>query len=290
MVATGSTIAVPEIPGLVDVPFWTSDHILDLDFLPSRILVLGGGIVACELAQFLRRSGSEVVMIQRSPKLLKEASIEASTVVEEQLRREGIEIYTETKIQQISHAKDAFSVVFEQAGETITLEAPHLLNALGRKPATDGLGLAQAGVELNAKGQITCNDMQQTSNPRVYACGDVSGPHEIVHVAILQAEMAGRHATGRPSEPVSYDTLLGVMFTDPQIGQVGLSEAELTERGIDYIAADYPFDDHGKSILMKAKAGYVKIMASRETGQVLGAECVGKDAGDSFTRSQLRYT
>ena len=280
MIATGSVVAVPEVPGLREVPYWTSDHILNLDFLPSKIIVLGGGIVACELAQFLRRSGSEVSMIQRSSDLLKEASPEASAVVAKQLREEGIELYTGTAIEQIDHANESFSVTFEKAGEKITLTAPHLLNALGRKPATDGLGLIEAGIDLNRKGQIACNEMQQTSNPSIYACGDVSGPHEIVHVAILQAEMAARHATGRPAEPISYDTLLDVVFTDPQIGQVGLSEAELTRRGIDFIVADYPFDDHGKSILMEAKSGYVKIMASRETGQVLGAECVGKDAGE----------
>jgi pyruvate/2-oxoglutarate dehydrogenase complex dihydrolipoamide dehydrogenase (E3) component len=122
--------------------------------------------------------------------------------------------------------------------------------------------------------------MQRTSNPRVYACGDVAGPHEIVHVAILQGEAAARHATGRPADPVNYDSLLGVVFTDPQIGAVGLGEAQLKERGIDYLAADYPFDDHGKSITMEATDGYVRVFAAREDGRVLGAECVGKDGGE----------
>jgi len=121
--------------------------------------------------------------------------------------------------------------------------------------------------------------MQQTSNPRVTASGDVAGPHEIVHVAILQGETAAKHATGRAAERVDYDSLCGVVFTDPQIGAVGLSENQLKERGIDYLVADYPFDDHGKSILMEAKYGYVKVFADRN-GVVLGAECVGKDAGE----------
>ena len=122
--------------------------------------------------------------------------------------------------------------------------------------------------------------MQQTSNPRVYACGDVAGPHEIVHVAIMQGETAAKHATGRPAERVDYDSLCGVVFTDPQIGSVGLSESQLKERGIDYLSADYPFDDHGKSILMEAKYGYVKVFAEKSTGIVLGAECVSKDGGE----------
>jgi pyruvate/2-oxoglutarate dehydrogenase complex dihydrolipoamide dehydrogenase (E3) component len=135
-------------------------------------------------------------------------------------------------------------------------------------------------VETRKDGKIACNEMQQTSNPRIYACGDVTGPHEIVHIAILQGELAARHATGRAADPVDYDSLLGVVFTDPQVGSVGLSEAHIKARGIDYLSADYPFDDHGKSILMEAKAGYVKVFAERATGVVLGAECVSKDGGE----------
>jgi pyruvate/2-oxoglutarate dehydrogenase complex dihydrolipoamide dehydrogenase (E3) component len=161
----------------------------------------------------------------------------------------------------------------------IEVTAPHLLNALGRRPNTKGLGLDKAGVELKRSGHIDCDDFQQTSNPKIWASGDVAGPHEIVHIAILQGELAARKATDRRGEAVNYDTLLGVVFTDPQIGTVGLSEKQLKERGIDYLSADYPFDDHGKSILMEAKRGYVKIFAD-QNGVVLGAECVGKDGGE----------
>lgn len=280
MVATGSVVSVPPVPGLSSVPFWTSDDILDLDTLPEKVIVLGGGIVACELAQLLQRAGSQVILIQRSAHLLKETSKEASLVIENQLREEGIQVHTETKITKVDYQGHTFSVTFEQDHKVTTLNSPHLFNALGRTPATEGLNLESAGIEQNTKGQIACNEFQQTSNPKVYACGDVSGPHEIVHVAILQGELAARHATSRQAEPVDYDNLLGVVFTDPQIAQVGLSEEELRKRDIDFISADYPFDDHGKSILMEAKAGYVKVLAARETGMVLGAECVSKDAGE----------
>lgn len=279
MIATGSVVSEPPIPGLADAPYWTSDHVLDLDFKPEKVIVLGGGIVACELAQFMRRIGSEVIQVQRSPHILKEVSEDAAKVVEQAFRDEGVQLYTGTALQSIEHSDGTFTVTFEQDGKTITVEAPHLMNALGRRPATDGLGLDVAGVNTQKSGHIDCNEMQVTSNPRIYACGDVSGPHEIVHVAIMQGETAGKHATGRTAEPVEYDTLLGVVFTDPQIGTVGLTETELKKRGIDYLVADYPFDDHGKSILMEAKYGYVKLFADK-TGTVLGAECVSKDAGE----------
>ncbi len=280
MIATGSVVSEPPVPGLADVPYWTSDDILDLDFLPEKIIVLGGGIVACELTQFLRRVGSEVIQIQRSPHILKETSPEAAEVIEQQLISEGVELYTGTALEAISHSDDGFTVDFTHDGASKQVSAPFLLNALGRRPATDGLGLEAAGIEIETSGHIRCNDLQTTSNPKVSACGDVAGPHEIVHVAIMQGELAARHATSRPASPVDYDSLLGVVFTDPQIGHVGLSERTLKERGIEYLSADYPFDDHGKSILMEAKRGYVKVMADKTTGVVLGAECVGKDGGE----------
>ncbi|MGB0408675.1 MAG: dihydrolipoyl dehydrogenase family protein [Opitutales bacterium] len=280
MLATGSLVSTPPVKGLSDVPFWTSDDILDLDELPEKVIVLGGGIVASELGQFLKRIGSDVIQIQRSPQILKEASPEAAAVVETQFRNEGIELFTGTALQSVSYENGSFTVCFEKDSESHSVSAPHLLNALGRKPATQGLGLEAAGIELRSSGHIACDAYQKTTNPKVYACGDVSGPHEIVHLAILQGELAARHATQRKSEPIEYDVLLGVIFTDPQIAQVGLSERELQARGIDYLSADYPFDDHGKSILMEAKAGYVKIFAERSSGIVLGAECVSKDAGE----------
>jgi pyruvate/2-oxoglutarate dehydrogenase complex dihydrolipoamide dehydrogenase (E3) component len=280
MIATGSTVSVPPIPGLAEAPVWTSDDVLDLDFKPEKVIVLGGGIVACELAQFMRRIGTEVIQVQRSPHILKEFSTEAACVIEKKFRDEGIQLYTDTKLKSVQHRKGSFTVSFEHEGKLISIDTPHVLNALGRRPATDGLGLTAAGISTLHSGHINCNAMQQTSNARVYASGDVAGPHEIVHVAIMQGETAAKHATGRPAERVDYDSLCGVVFTDPQIGTVGLSEHQLKERGIDYLSADYPFDDHGKSILMEAKYGYVKVFADKQTGVVLGAECISKDGGE----------
>ncbi|MEC7487908.1 MAG: FAD-dependent oxidoreductase, partial [Verrucomicrobiota bacterium] len=154
-----------------------------------------------------------------------------------------------------------------------------LLNALGRKPATQGLDLSKAGISTSKNGQIICNEYQQTTNPKVYASGDVTGPHEIVHVAILQGEAAAKHATGQVAYPVNYDSLVSVVFTDPQVAQVGLSKQQLDARGAEYLSADYPFDDHGKSMLMNAKYGYVQVYCDL-FGRILGAVCVGKDAGE----------
>jgi pyruvate/2-oxoglutarate dehydrogenase complex dihydrolipoamide dehydrogenase (E3) component len=280
LVATGSAVNWPEVPGLArENGVWTSDEVLDMDELPESAIVLGGGVVACELAQVLSRLGSRVSLIQRSARILKECSPQAAAVVEKAFADEGIEVVTGTKLLEVTRAGSGFLVRYEKDGEVREVRAAKLVNAMGRSPATSTLNLAAAGIEADAAGRIKTDAFQQTSNPRVYAAGDCCGPVEIVHVAILQGELAATHALGNPCEPVDYDKLTRVIFTDPGIASAGLSTAQLTARGTPFREASYPFDDHGKSILMEAKYGYVKVLAG-EGGKILGAECVGRDAGE----------
>lgn len=281
LIGTGSKVSVPPVPGLKETRCWTSDDVLDLDFLPKSVIVLGGGIVACELAQYLRRMGSRVTQIQRSPHILRDNSAEASTVIEKVFADEGIELFTDTQLRQISSDRRGVSVRFVHGGQTLIRRAAHLFNALGREPNTAGLNLAAAGVKTRLNGQVIINRWQQTSTPHIYAAGDCSGPAEIVHIAIAQAELATRHAFQvKGLRPVNFDQLLSVAFTDPQLATVGLAQRDLDERGVKYLAASYPFDDHGKSILMEAKYGYVRVFAEPGRGRLLGAEIVGKDAGE----------
>jgi pyruvate/2-oxoglutarate dehydrogenase complex dihydrolipoamide dehydrogenase (E3) component len=281
LIATGSRISVPPVPGLADVPFWTSDDVLDLDFVPPSVIVLGGGIVACELAQFLNRVGAKVTLVQRSANILRDHSPAASTVVQQAFVDEGIELFAGTQLQQVSHSKRGFEVEFIHDGKRMRRTAAHLFNALGREPDTATLQLKAAGVSIRPNGQIITNRWQQTTTPHVYAGGDCSGPAEIVHIAIQQGELAARHAAGvKKLRPVDYSLLLNVVFTDPQLATIGLLENELAVRGIAYLVATYPFNDHGKSILMDANYGYVKVIAEPARGRILGAEIVGKDAGE----------
>lgn len=281
IVATGSKVSIPPIPGLDHSNIWTSDDVLELDFLPESVIVLGGGVVACELAQFLNRVGSKVTQIQRSPHILKDQAPDVSEVVENAFRDEGIELYTGTSLTRIEKTDTGFIAHFTQDGKSKSASANYLVNALGRSPATGNLGLEVAEVELEKNGQIKTDAHQRTSNPDIYAAGDCTGPFEIVHTAVLQGEYAARHAFGKPGPgPLNYDHMLDVVFTDPQVARVGLTEKALKERGIDYIAADYPFDDHGKSILMEAKYGFVRVFGERPTGKILGAEIVSKDGGE----------
>ncbi len=281
LVATGSVITWPPVPGLDKVAAFTSDDVLNLDHVPESVIVLGGGVVACELTQFLQRIGSRVTLIQRSPHILKEQSAEAALVVEKALRDDGMNVFTDTHVEEISSAANGgVRVVFTHAGQRLIREASTLFNALGRKPATQNLGLEHAGVILRPSGHIQADEFQRTANPAIYAAGDCVGPHEIVHVAIMQAETAARHALGKGATPVNEDHLVKVVFTDPQVATAGLSEKQLQDRRIPYVAASYLFEDHGKSILMEARRGYVKILARKPDGLLLGAECVGFDASE----------
>ena len=281
LIGTGSKISIPPVPGLKEAKCWTSDDVLDLDFVPKSVLVLGGGIVACELAQYLSRIGSKVTLVQRSPNILRDHSEDASRVVQQAFLDEGITLFTDTKLQSVAATKDGVTVKFVHNGKLITRRAAHLFNALGREPNTAGLGLAHAGVKTRPNGQIVINRWQQTSAPHIYAAGDCSGPADIVHIAIEQGILAARHAAKvKQLKPVNWSLLLNVVFTDPQLATIGVLERELDARGTKYLVASYPFNDHGKSILMEANYGYVKVIAELKRGRILGAEIVGKDAGE----------
>jgi pyruvate/2-oxoglutarate dehydrogenase complex dihydrolipoamide dehydrogenase (E3) component len=285
LVATGSHVSIPSaVPGLATTPQWTSDDVLDLDFLPKSVIVLGGGIVACELAQFLSRAGSKVTLIQRSKNILRDHSPAASEVVQQAFRDEGIDLHTDTKITSVHPiGKNRVEVAFVSDGKPFIRRADHLFNALGREPNVSSLDLAAAGVRLTDSGRVKVNRWQQTTAPHIYAGGDVCGPHDIVHLAVAQGELAARHAFGVPEKelrPVSKTPLLNVVFTDPPLATIGAQESELAEKKTPYLVASYPFSDHGKSILMDQVRGYVKVIAEPKRGRILGAEIVGPQAGE----------
>lgn len=280
VVASGSKVNWPPLPGLSETPVWISDDVLDLDFVPASVIVLGAGTVGCELAHYLQRIGSRVTLIQRSPHILTGVAPDLVQVVETVFNREGMEVITGTAVKSIQKIGDEIEVVFDCQGQEMRRRASHCLNALGRRPHTELLRLDQAGVRTAANGQIVTNDFQQTTNPDIYAAGDCCSPHEIVHIAVQQGEIAAKHALQIEVEPIHYNHLLQVIFTDPPIATAGFSEKQLQQAGRKYLSARYSFDDHGKSILMEALDGFVRVFADAQSGEILGAEIVGRDAGE----------
>ena len=242
--------------------------------------MLGGGAIACELAQFFARFDVKVTQIQRSPHVLKEFDADAADVVEKVFRREKVKLFTGTRLLDARRNGKRKVIVFEQNGKRLRAEADEILLALGRSPNTAGLGLENAGVATD-QGRIISDARMRTSAPHIYAAGDCTGPHEIVHIAIQQAEIA-THNLLHPRTPrrMDYRLLTNVVFTDPQVATVGLTEKEATARQIPFLAASYPFNDHGKSLIMEALDGFVKLLANPKTGEILGGCCVGPVGGE----------
>lgn len=280
VLATGSRIAPSPLAALDSVGYLTSDSALALTRLPRSIIVLGGGAVALEFAQFFARFGVRTTLIQRSPHVLHEMDSDAAKVIEDVFRREGITVHTGTKLTGARLLGSQKEVSFEQNGESRKVLADEIFYGLGRWPNVERLGLDHVGVELEF-GRIKTNSRMQTTAENIYAAGDCTGLHEIVHIAIQQGETAARNIA-HPEQPreMDYRLLTEVVFTAPQIAAVGLTEKRAHVRQIPYLVASYPFNDHGKSLIMDATDGFVKLLAAPHSGEILGGCCVGPHGGE----------
>lgn len=280
VISTGSIVSPAPLASLEESGYLTSDDALALPQAPKSLVVLGGGAVAVELAQFFQRVNTEVTLIQRSPTILKEFDTDAATEVEKALQAEGMKLHTDTQLISVSRCPEGKRVEFEQAGSRKEVIAEDILMALGRSPNTASLNLPAAGVETK-RGRIVCNARMQTSTPHIYAAGDCTGPHEVVHIAIQQGEIAAHNAFYPDRfKQIDYRLLTSVVFTDPQVAQAGLTEAAATAKGIAIKSASYPFNDHGKSLIMNARFGFVKLIADALSGEILGGTCVGPSGGE----------
>ena len=281
IIATGSVINQVAVPGLEDTGYLTSDDALELKERPESMIVLGAGPVAVELAQFYQRIGTQVTLIQRSPHILSSTDEDLARPVEARLREEGMSVYTSTKLHQVSAEGNHKTVRFMHEGKEKSVSATCILDALGRRPNVDGLNLESAGVKMGEWG-IGVDGTMQTSQPHIFAVGDVNGLHEIVHIAIQQGEVAAWNATHLDQTPREVDERLttNVVFTDPPVASVGLTEKECQKKKIEYLAASYPFNDHGKSLCLGETHGHVKLLCDPKSGEIIGGHITGPEAGE----------
>ena len=280
IIATGSVVADYPIPGLKETGYITSDDALTMREAPESIIVLGAGAVAVELAQFFLRIGTKVTLLQRSGYILSQGDEDLARPVEDRFREEGMNLFTGTKIIKVSKENGRSAIYFEHKGKEKRVEAETILQALGRRPNIDGLNLLAAGVETD-KGRVTVDDEMRTNQKNIFAVGDVNGIHEVVHIAIQQGETAGFNACNPETSKKVDDRLkASVVFTDPAVASVGLSEKECKTANIDYLVASHPFSDHGKSMCLGETHGHVKILCNPVSGEVLGGHIVGPEAGE----------
>ena len=279
IIATGSVPSRVPVPGLEEVGYLTSDEILSRSDQPASLIVLGGGPVAAELAQFFQRLGTQVSLIQRSKQILSDADEDLAQAVAERFRHEGMDLFTGTCLQRVERDGDRKKVRFTRGTEEMSVAAEQILQALGRRPNIDGLNLETAGVETRASG-VRVDAEMRTNQPHIFAVGDVNGIHEIVHIAIEQGEIAAHNATHPTPRRMDDRLTARIVFTEPQLASVGLSEKQCREQRLPYLKAEHPFDDHGKSLCLGESDGHVKLLCEPRGGALLGAHIVGPDASE----------
>jgi pyruvate/2-oxoglutarate dehydrogenase complex dihydrolipoamide dehydrogenase (E3) component len=282
VIATGSVIAPPVVPGLAEAGYIDSDAALELAEPPRSLVVLGGGYVGSELSQFFARIGVPVTIVIRSGQLLTGEDSDIGEGLTTYFREEGIAVETHAQVVRVSVADDGRKVVhFVQDGIEKSVAAHEIFYTLGRVPAVAGLDLETAGVKYHAVTGVEVDATMRTSQPHIFAVGDVTGQFLLVHVAIQQGEAAARNAVRGTQDRVDYRlSKTHTIFTDPQVAVVGESEKELIAAGIPYHVASTPFNDHGKAISIGKTKGFVKMMAAPDDGRILGAAILGPNASD----------
>jgi pyruvate/2-oxoglutarate dehydrogenase complex dihydrolipoamide dehydrogenase (E3) component len=284
LISTGSAINLINLPGLIEAGFLDSDTVLESQRVPQSVTVLGGGAIALEFAHFYNALGVDITIVQRSGQVLKEADPDVVEALTSALGKRGVRIICDTNLIRVERTANGKRVLFGHDGAEQFVEADEILYALGRKPAIRGLDLEKAGVEIDKRGAIVVNDRMQTSQPHIFAAGDVTGLFEIVHIAIQQGELAAQNAQrllkGEELVPIDYRLKMFVMFPEPQLALLGLTEREAAELGLEVRVARYPFNDHGKSIIRGETEGFVKLIVEAKTGEIVGAAVVGPEASE----------
>ena len=278
VIATGSSALVPPIDGIGATPYLTNETIFGLRERPDHLLIIGGGPIGMEIAQAHRRLGSRVTVVEGS-KALGRDDPELTEVVLAALRRDGVTIMENTKVVRAEGQDGAIRLTIDPAdGDRRTIDGSHLLLAVGRSPNLDGLGLEAAGIAYDKRG-ITVGADLRTSNRRAYAIGDIAGGPQFTHVANYHAGLVMRALLFRLQVRTNHDNLPHVTFTDPEVGQVGLTEAQAKERGLAVEILRWPYAENDRAQAERRTEGLVKLVVGRR-GKIVGAGVAGAQAGE----------
>jgi pyruvate/2-oxoglutarate dehydrogenase complex dihydrolipoamide dehydrogenase (E3) component/uncharacterized membrane protein YdjX (TVP38/TMEM64 family) len=285
VLATGAEPLVPPIPGLNETGYLTSDTIWELEELPERMVVLGGGPIGSELAQAFARLGSAVTVVEMADRLLPREDPEAGGALMDRMRREGVEIATGHRAVRFERTDAGGRVICEHEGREQTFEFDRVLIALGRKARTRGFGLDELGVEVADDGTIATDPFLRTNFPNILVCGDAAGPYQFTHVAAHQAWFASVNALLDPfwSFRADYRVIPWATFTEPEVAHVGLNETDARAQEVDYDVTRYDLDDLDRAIADGADAGFVKVLTEPGKDRILGATIVGAHASELLT-------
>ncbi len=286
-VTTGARAIALPIPGLEEAGYLTNETVFSLTALPRRLAVIGAGPIGCELAQAFRRFGAEVSLLEVMPQILIREDRDAASRIEKALRRDGVTVLTGCNITRVERTGEERVIHFERGGENSQFAADAILIGVGRAPAVDGLNLEAAGVEYDRQKGVRVNDRLQTSNPRIFAAGDICSAYKFTHMADALARVLIRNALFLGRRRASSLTVPWCTYTDPEIAHVGLYEAEANARGIRVTTFVQELEEVDRAILDGETDGLVKVHVAAGSGRIIGATLVASHASEMLSELTL---
>jgi pyruvate/2-oxoglutarate dehydrogenase complex dihydrolipoamide dehydrogenase (E3) component len=271
----GGRALVPPIPGLEQAPYLTNSSMMDVDFLPPHLVVLGGSYIGLEFAQAYRRFGSEVTVVELAPRLIAREDEDVSRAVADILKEEGIDIRLGSKVVGMEKLGDKIAVNIEAAGTRSQVTGSHLLLAIGRRPNTDDLGLDKAGIAADAHGYIQVDDQLRTNVPGIWALGDCNGRGAFTHTSWNDFEIVAANVLDNESRRVSDRINAYALYTDPPLGRAGMTEADVRKSGRPALIATMAMEDVSRAYEKGETKGFMKILVDKESKQILGASLLG---------------
>lgn len=288
VIATGARATQPPIPGLAEAGCLTNETVFDLEALPRRVAVIGAGPIGCELAQALARFGAQAVLLEVMPRILIREDPDAAALVQKALERDGVRIALDVRIASVARTGGARRLELERGGAREALEVDEILIGAGRAPNVEGLGLESVGVAFDAKQGVRVDARLRTTNPSIYAAGDVCMAHKFTHAADAAAKLVVRNALfpfgrGRVADLV----MPWCTYTDPEVAHVGLYEAEARAQGIDVQTFTVPLERVNRAVLDGDTEGFARVHVRRGSDRILGATVVARHAGEMISELTL---
>jgi len=282
----GGRAAIPPIPGLDRVPYLTNSSMMDVDFLPSHLIILGGSYVDLEFAQMYRRFGSEVTVLELGSNVIPREDRDVSQAVAAFLKEEGIDVRVDSKVVGVDKERNSIAVKVESAGKISQVVGTHVLVAIGRQPNTDDLGLDQAGIASDGRGYIQVDDQLRTNVPGIWAMGDCNGRGAFTHTSWNDFEIVAANLLDNDHRRVSDRIAAYALFTDPPLGRAGMTEAEVRKTGRPALISTKAMEDVSRAYEKGETKGFMKILVDQDSKQILGASFLGL-AGDEVVHCIL---
>jgi len=282
----GARATIPPIPGLDSVPYLTNTSMIDIDFLPSHLIILGGSYVGLEFAQMYRRFGSEVTVIELGPRLISHEDDDVSQTIADFLKDEGVDVRVDSKVIGVEKRGNSIAVKVESAGEISQVAGTHMLVAIGRRPNTDDLGVDKAGIATDAHGYIRVDDQLRTNVAGIWAMGDCNGRGAFTHTSWNDFEIVAANLLDNDQRRVSDRITAYALYTDPPLGRAGMTEAEVRKTGKPALISRLAMEDVSRAFEKGETKGFMKILVDRDSKQILGASFLGL-AGDEVIHCVL---